>query len=126
MKFRLAVVFFEVIRVECVLLLYLIKMPKESQILAKDKLKILCLHGYRQNDTTFKSKLGSFRKLANKYAELTFLCAPHQSPPMDGQEEDSEYPETRSCGRLLKIIYRFRLSEKLVVQQGRWIVQGNE
>lgn len=56
----------------------------------KEKLKILCLHGYRQNAIAFKSKLGSFRKLSSKYAELTFLDAIHQAPPLAGQEIDGK------------------------------------
>lgn len=27
-----------------------------------DKLRVLCLHGYRQSDKSFKSKIGIFRK----------------------------------------------------------------
>lgn len=57
----------------------------------KDKLQILCLHGYRQNGTAFKSKLGSFRKLCKKYAELTFIDATHQAPALPGEEIDGKY-----------------------------------
>lgn len=28
-----------------------------------DKLRVLCLHGYRQNDKSFKSKIGMFRSV---------------------------------------------------------------
>lgn len=42
------------------------------------KLKILALHGYQQNGNSFRAKIGSFRKAVSKYAELTFLTAPHQ------------------------------------------------
>ncbi|XP_055588232.1 esterase AAEL000016 [Uranotaenia lowii] len=56
------------------------------------KLKVLALHGYRQNGDGFKSKLGSFRKFINKYAELIFVTAPHVAPPLpdspEGQEPD--------------------------------------
>ena len=38
-----------------------------------DKLKIVCLHGYRQNADTFRSKLGSFRKNVQKFAEFVFV-----------------------------------------------------
>lgn len=54
----------------------------------RDKLNILCLHGYRQNAAAFKSKLGSFRKLCSKYAELTFIDAPHQAPALPGEPQD--------------------------------------
>lgn len=42
-----------------------------------ERLRILCLHGYRQNGFIFKNKLGSLRKILNKYAELVFIDAPH-------------------------------------------------
>ena len=40
------------------------------------KLKVLCLHGYRQNEVTFREKLGSFRKLVGKRVELVFFSSP--------------------------------------------------
>lgn len=64
------------------------------QILDKDKLKILCLHGYRQNADTFKSKLGGFRKIVSKFADLTFLSAPHTAPPIDENHTDYD-PNTQ-------------------------------
>jgi Serine hydrolase (FSH1) len=48
-----------------------------------EKLKILCLHGYRQNGDGFKSKIGSFRKMVSKYADLVFISAPLQVPGDD-------------------------------------------
>lgn len=58
------------------------------------KLKVLALHGYRQNGDGFKSKLGSLRKFISKYAELVFVTAPHVAPPMEaGTEPD---PSQRS------------------------------
>ncbi|KAJ6632645.1 Esterase [Pseudolycoriella hygida] len=65
-----------------------------ANILAKDKLKILCLHGYRQNAETFKSKLGSFRKIVSKFADLVFICAPHTAPPIDENHTDYD-PNTQ-------------------------------
>lgn len=59
-----------------------------NTIMEKDKLKILCLHGYRQNADSFKSKLGSFRKVVNKFADLTFLSATHTAPPIDDNHSD--------------------------------------
>lgn len=44
----------------------------------KDKLKILCLHGYRQNADTFKSKLGSFRK--GSFNEIVHVKIPNIHP----------------------------------------------
>ncbi|XP_028140910.1 esterase AGAP003155 [Diabrotica virgifera virgifera] len=44
----------------------------------KMKLKILAIHGYRQNAETFRSKTGSFRKMIHKWAEFTYITAPHK------------------------------------------------
>ncbi|XP_056641166.1 esterase AGAP003155 isoform X2 [Diorhabda sublineata] len=44
----------------------------------KMKLKILAIHGYRQNAETFKAKTGSFRKIVHKWAEFTYITAPHK------------------------------------------------
>lgn len=54
------------------------------------KLKILALHGYRQNGDGFKSKLGSLRKFISKYAELVFVTAPHIAPPLADSEPGAE------------------------------------
>jgi len=54
------------------------------------KLRILCIHGYRQNGKTFRDKLGSFRKLVGKQAELEFVTAPHNIPS-DNPEEQEQY-----------------------------------
>ena len=42
------------------------------------KLKILCLHGYRQSGQGFRTKTGSFRKATTKFAEYSFVTAPHR------------------------------------------------
>lgn len=50
------------------------------------KLKILCLHGYRQNEKTFYEKTGGLRKALKSSTELDFLRAPHAVPDQeDGQ-----------------------------------------
>lgn len=54
------------------------------------KLKILALHGYRQNGDALRSKLGSLRKFINKYAELIFVTAPHIAPPLPDSEPGTE------------------------------------
>jgi len=51
----------------------------------KQKLRILCLHGYRQSADTFKVKLGSFRKMTGKLADFTFITAPNR---VKGEEDD--------------------------------------
>lgn len=57
------------------------------QIQTKDRIRVLCIHGYRQNEHSFRNKLGSFRKYIEKYVECTFITAPHQAPPFPGEEE---------------------------------------
>lgn len=57
------------------------------------KLKVLCLHGYRQNEKTFREKSGGFRKLFKKYIDFTFVTAPHEIPEeinTTRQEEERE------------------------------------
>ncbi|XP_055631264.1 esterase AAEL000016 [Toxorhynchites rutilus septentrionalis] len=57
------------------------------------KMKVLALHGYRQNGDSFKSKLGSLRKFINKYVELVFVTAPHICPPLPDSEPGTD-PDT--------------------------------
>ncbi|XP_059168561.1 esterase OVCA2-like [Physella acuta] len=45
------------------------------------KLKILCIHGYRQNAQAFKEKTGALRKLLKNHADLVYITAPHRVPP---------------------------------------------
>ncbi|XP_017101841.2 esterase CG5412 [Drosophila bipectinata] len=59
-----------------------------------EKVKVLCLHGYRQNGDAFKNKLGSFRKFASKYAEFVFISAPHVAAALESSAEP--VPEQRS------------------------------
>jgi len=54
------------------------------------KLRILCIHGYRQNSKTFREKLGSFRKLVSKHALLEFVTAPNIIPS-DNPDEQEQY-----------------------------------
>lgn len=44
------------------------------------KLKVLCIHGYRQNEKLFREKSGGLRKLLKKYVDFVFLSAPHEIP----------------------------------------------
>lgn len=45
---------------------------------SSDKLKILAIHGYRQNADTFKQKTGSFRKMVHRWAQFFYITAPHK------------------------------------------------
>uniref|UniRef100_A0A915BC66 Serine hydrolase FSH domain-containing protein n=1 Tax=Parascaris univalens TaxID=6257 RepID=A0A915BC66_PARUN len=71
---------------------------------APRKLRILCLHGYRQNDTIFREKTGSFRKALKKYADFVFMNAPHvpvipDRPCSDGGGEVRKAGEERTDPR---------------------------
>jgi len=61
------------------------EMPDMSG-LAEKPLRVLCLHGYRQNDVSFKDKTGAFRKLVGKFCEFTFIKAPHHVLPMSNED----------------------------------------
>lgn len=55
-----------------------------------DKLNILCLHGYRQNGESFKSKTGSFRKFVKKFANFTYITAPHVAKSLNENDPVDE------------------------------------
>ncbi|XP_072998133.1 rhodanese-like domain-containing protein 6 [Typha latifolia] len=44
------------------------------------KLKILCLHGFRQNGSNFKGRTSSLAKKLKNIVEFTFIDAPHELP----------------------------------------------
>ncbi|PRD28165.1 UNVERIFIED_CONTAM: ovca2 [Trichonephila clavipes] len=53
----------------------------EGMMATNRKLKLLCLHGYRQDADSFKDKIGGFKKSIKGVTELVFLNAPHEIPP---------------------------------------------
>ena len=55
------------------------------------KLKILCVHGYRQSGQVFRQRTGALRKSLKKYAEFTFVTAPNQIKSQDSQEDEQQY-----------------------------------
>lgn len=44
------------------------------------KLRVLCIHGYRQNEGSFRERTGALRKLLKKHVDFFFLSAPHVIP----------------------------------------------
>lgn len=70
------------------------KVPPPLEI--TDKLKFLCLHGYRQNAESFKSKIGSFRKHVGKYADFVFINAPHVAPAQSANSSSRVQQDQRS------------------------------
>ncbi|VEN35536.1 unnamed protein product [Callosobruchus maculatus] len=51
------------------------------------KLKVLAIHGYRQNGEKFREKTGKFRKTVRKWAQFTFITAPHKVIPVDDSND---------------------------------------
>jgi len=56
----------------------------------EQKLKILAIHGYRQNAEVFRQKTGSFRKMVHKWAQFTFITAPHKVLPVEDLSKTCE------------------------------------
>ncbi|KAG1970283.1 esterase OVCA2 [Pimephales promelas] len=59
-------------------------------------LRILCIHGYRQNANSFREKTGALRKLLKKLVELVYISAPHEVPAI--QNETNQEPEKTASG----------------------------
>ncbi|CAK8572538.1 unnamed protein product [Lathyrus sativus] len=58
-------------------------LPQElrgDDVRASRKLRILCLHGFRQNASSFKGRTASLTKKLKKIAEFVFIDAPHEVP----------------------------------------------
>ncbi|XP_068155238.1 esterase CG5412 [Drosophila tropicalis] len=63
------------------------KQQQQPNLEITEKVRVLCLHGYRQDGEAFKNKLGSFRKFASKYADFVFITAPHIAAPLEASAE---------------------------------------
>ncbi|KAL9234902.1 hypothetical protein vseg_009717 [Gypsophila vaccaria] len=73
------------------------------------KLRILCLHGFRQNASSFKGRTASLAKKLKSMAELVFINAPHELPfiyqsgkTLNGCESSPprhEPPPTGTCNK---------------------------
>ncbi|XP_077863662.1 esterase OVCA2-like [Saccoglossus kowalevskii] len=59
-------------------------------------LRILCIHGYRQNGQIFHERTGSFRKILKKHAELIYITAPNIVPSIRVEGEDDPSDATNS------------------------------
>ncbi|KAI8117407.1 UPF0483 protein [Lucilia cuprina] len=104
---------------------------QKTQLEIKDKVRVLCLHGYRQNADSFKNKLGSFRKHVNKYAEFVFIDAPHKAKPLEEggeiqpdqlswwfNKDDGSFKGTNKNGPA------FGFQESLKLVEETWKTQG--
>ncbi|XP_016394594.1 ovarian cancer-associated gene 2 protein homolog [Sinocyclocheilus rhinocerous] len=59
-------------------------------------LRILCIHGYRQNGSSFREKTGALRKILKKQVELVYISAPHHVPAI--QNQANREPEKTASG----------------------------
>lgn len=57
------------------------------------KLRVLCVHGYRQNDQMFREKTGAFRKLVKGIVDFVFVVAPHVVPEPENLARDARMQE---------------------------------
>ncbi|XP_038151734.1 esterase OVCA2 isoform X2 [Cyprinodon tularosa] len=53
-------------------------------------LRVLCIHGYRQNGSSFREKTGALRKLLKKQLELVYITAPLTVQPAAAEAGGSE------------------------------------
>ncbi|XP_029956980.1 esterase OVCA2 [Salarias fasciatus] len=58
-------------------------------------LRVLCIHGYRQNGASFREKTGALRKLLKKHVELVYLTAPLSVPPEVTDKESEAEEDSR-------------------------------
>ncbi|XP_031397094.1 rhodanese-like domain-containing protein 6 isoform X4 [Punica granatum] len=95
------------------------------------KLRILCLHGFRQNASSFKGRTASLAKKIKNIAELIYVDGPHElpfiyQPPVADQACDSESsavqrsPPRENCKKKLAWL----VSPECCVGSGKteWIV----
>ncbi|CAH1399083.1 unnamed protein product [Nezara viridula] len=50
-----------------------------------EKLKVLCLHGCRQDGKIFNQKTGSMRRMLKNICEFTYVTAPHSIKPLSNE-----------------------------------------
>ncbi|KAM7398138.1 hypothetical protein PAMA_006156 [Pampus argenteus] len=53
-------------------------------------LRVLCIHGYRQNSSSFREKTGALRKLLKKQVEFVYVSAPHSVQHVNSEAPDKE------------------------------------
>lgn len=75
------------------------------------KLKVLAIHGYRQNGDVFHQKTGSFRKMVHKWAQFTYITAPHKVVLVDNLNGDAPLDVGQSIDSGTIICYPWVCSE---------------
>lgn len=65
----------------------------------KPLLKLLMLHGYRQNEKSFRERTGGLRKSLRNHAEFVFCSAPHEIPNISNNGgEDTTSGDVSAAG----------------------------
>nr|CAI5831627.1 unnamed protein product [Callosobruchus analis] len=95
------------------------------------KLKVLAIHGYRQNGETFRTKTGSFRKMVHKWAQFTYITAPHKVILVDEfknyvleqygwffNRDDNTFRGIRKGGPAIGFEESVKLIEQIFVEEG--------
>ncbi|MCO5553419.1 hypothetical protein L7F22_006940 [Adiantum nelumboides] len=65
---------------ECSSASYQVSDSLTNGLTVRPKLRILCLHGFRQNASSLKGRLAAFTKKLKGIAEFVFIDAPHEVP----------------------------------------------
>ncbi|XP_076899966.1 rhodanese-like domain-containing protein 6 [Bidens hawaiensis] len=65
------------------------------------KLRILCLHGFRQNASSFKGRTASLAKKLKNMVEFVYIDAPHQLQFIYQNQEigETKFPPNKVCNR---------------------------
>nr|GEY84062.1 hypothetical protein [Tanacetum cinerariifolium] len=80
----------------------LIEREPEPNFLSKgsNKLRILCLHGFRQNASSFRGRSASLAKKLKSVAELVYVDAPHQLQFIyQNKKSGDKSPPNKGCNR---------------------------
>ncbi|XP_071698353.1 rhodanese-like domain-containing protein 6 [Rutidosis leptorrhynchoides] len=80
--------------------------PLSIETKGSKKLRILCLHGFRQNASSFKGRTASLAKKLKNLVEFVYIDAPHQLQFIyqnkdigDTPSKDSKFPPIKGCNR---------------------------
>ncbi|KAJ0870268.1 putative chromatin regulator PHD family [Helianthus annuus] len=73
----------------------------EPALKSSKKLRILCLHGFRQNTSSFKGRTASLAKKLKNMVEFVYIDAPHQLQFIYQNQETGEtkFPPNNVCNR---------------------------
>ncbi|KAJ0508931.1 putative chromatin regulator PHD family [Helianthus annuus] len=73
----------------------------EPALKSSKKLRILCLHGFRQNASSFKGRTASLAKKLKNMVEFVYIDAPHQLQFIYQNQETGEtkFPPNKVCNR---------------------------